>query len=91
MGSVPGSLRCSGVGNDNSQYSCLKNSLDREAQWATVHGVTKSQTRLHIHLQLPTNRIEGYVLLATSEVLVIVVPIGFKHSCRKPICIEFED
>ena len=26
------------------QYSCLENSMDREAWWATVHGVTKSQT-----------------------------------------------
>ena len=44
-----------------------------------------------ILLQLPTNGIEGYVLLATSEVLVMVVPIGFKHNCRKPIFIEFKD
>ena len=28
------------------QYSCLKNFMDRGAWWATVHGVTKSQTRL---------------------------------------------
>ena len=28
------------------QYSCLKNSLDRGAWWATVHGVSKSWTRL---------------------------------------------
>ena len=26
------------------QYSCLENSMDREAWQATVHGVTKSQT-----------------------------------------------
>ena len=90
MGSVPGSLRCFGVGNGNSQYSCLENSLDRGAQWATVHGVTKSQTQWHIHQQLPTNRIEGDVLLVTSEILVIVVPVGFKHNCRKPIFIECE-
>ena len=25
------------------QYSCLENSMDRGAWWATVHGVTKSQ------------------------------------------------
>ena len=36
-----------GEGNDNPlQYSCLKNSMDREAWWVTVHGVTKSQTPL---------------------------------------------
>ena len=28
------------------QYSCLGNSLDRGAQWAAVHGVAQSQTRL---------------------------------------------
>ena len=26
------------------QYSCLENFMDRGAQWATVHGVTKSRT-----------------------------------------------
>ena len=31
-----------GGGNGNSlQYSCLENSMDREAWWATVHGVVK--------------------------------------------------
>ena len=40
-GSVPG------VGNGNPlQYSCLENSIDREAWWAIVHKVAKSQTRL---------------------------------------------
>ena len=28
------------------QYSCLENPMDRGAQWAAVHGVTNSQTRL---------------------------------------------
>ena len=32
-----------GIGNGNRlQYSCLENSKDREAWWATVHVVTKS-------------------------------------------------
>ena len=32
-----------GVGHDNPlQYSCLENSMDRGASWATVHGVAKS-------------------------------------------------
>ena len=26
------------------QYSCLENSMDRGAWWATVHGVSKSNT-----------------------------------------------
>ena len=29
------------------QYSCLKNSMDRGAWWAIVHGVTKSTTQLN--------------------------------------------
>ena len=34
-------------GNGNLlQYSCLKNFMKREAWWATVQGVAKSQTRL---------------------------------------------
>ena len=46
-GLIPGSGRSPGEGNGNPlQYSCLENSMDREAWWATVHGVTKSQTRL---------------------------------------------
>ena len=41
LGSIPGS----GSGNP-LQYSCLKNSMNRGAWWATVHGVTKSHTQL---------------------------------------------
>ena len=42
-GSIPGSGRCPGDGNGNTlQYSCLENSVDRGAWWATVHGVTES-------------------------------------------------
>ena len=46
-GSIPGSGRSPGGGNGyRLQCSCLKNSMDRGAWWATVHGVMKSQTRL---------------------------------------------
>ena len=45
MGLIPGSGIFPGEGNGNLlQYSCLKNSMDRGAWWATVHGVAKSQT-----------------------------------------------
>ena len=47
MGLIPGLGRSPGGGNGNLlQYSCLDNLLDRGAWRATVHGVTKSQTRL---------------------------------------------
>ena len=47
LGSIPGLGRSPGEGNGNPlQYSCLENPMDREACQATVHGVTKSQTRV---------------------------------------------
>ena len=40
--SIPGSGRYSGEGNGYPlQYSCLENPMDREAWWATIHGVTR--------------------------------------------------
>ena len=46
-GSIPGSGRFPGVGYGNPlQYSCLENSMGRRAWPATVHGVSKSRTRL---------------------------------------------
>ena len=50
-------------GNGNPlQYSCLENSMDRGAWWATVRGVTKSWTQLnneHTCIQ----RKEGYKIV----------------------------
>ena len=47
QGSIPGSGRPPGEGNGNPlQYSCLENSMDRGAGWATVHGIAKNQTGL---------------------------------------------
>ena len=42
---IPGSGRSSGEGNGNPlQYSCLENSMDRGAWWATICGATESWT-----------------------------------------------
>ena len=39
----PVSERSPGEGNGNPlQYSCMENSLDRGARWATVHGIAES-------------------------------------------------
>ena len=47
LGSIPCLGRSPGEGNDNLlQNSCLENPMDGGAWWATVHGVTKSRTRL---------------------------------------------
>ena len=44
---IPGSRRSPGEGPGNLlQYSFLENPMDGGSWWATVHGVTKSQTRL---------------------------------------------
>ena len=50
-GLIPGLGRPSGEGNGNPlQYSCLENSMDRGAWWATVHWIAKNQTRLSTHM-----------------------------------------
>ena len=47
LGSFPGLERSPGEQNGKPlQYSCLENSMDRGAWWATIHGVAKSWTRL---------------------------------------------
>ena len=44
LGSIPGSGRSPGEGNDNPlQYSCLENPMDRGAGQATVHGVARDR------------------------------------------------
>ena len=44
LGSISGSGRSSGDGNDYPfQYSSLENSMNRGALWATVHGLAKSR------------------------------------------------
>jgi len=43
--SIPGLGRSLGIGNGNPlYYSCLENSMDRGAWWATIHVVVKSWT-----------------------------------------------
>ena len=47
VGLIPGLGRAPGGGKGNPlQYSCLEKPMDREAWWATVNRVAKSQTQL---------------------------------------------
>ena len=47
VGLIPGLGRSHGDGHGKPlQYSCLENSTDRGAWWATVYRVAKSRTRL---------------------------------------------
>ena len=66
-GLIPGLGRSLGGGNGNPfQYSCLENSIDTGAWWATVHGVAKSWTWLttHTHTHTP------YIHLITASLSV---------------------
>ena len=52
VGSIRGLGRSSGEGNGSPlQYSCLENSMDGRVLWATVYGVSKSQTQLRAAAQ----------------------------------------
>ena len=55
VGLISGSKRSPRGGNDNPlQYSCLGNTMDREAWQAAVHGVAKSRTRLSRRMLMHT-------------------------------------
>ena len=70
-GSIPGSGRSPGEGHGNQlQYSCLKNFMDREAWWVTVHRVTNSQTRLKrlsMHAQDKYTKVNYILSIQTSS------------------------
>ena len=47
VGSTSGSGRSPGEGSGSPlQCSCLENTMDKEAWWATAHGVAKNQPPL---------------------------------------------
>ena len=58
------------------QYSCLEKSMDRRAWWATVHGVTKNQTRLsNEHFIYTKPRV-------TTQVLLLAVGLNVQKLLR---------
>ena len=63
-GSIPGLGRSPGAGNGSPlQDSCLGNSMDGGAWWATVHRVAKSRTRLSdlTFLSLSVFKVAGHL------------------------------
>ena len=83
-GLIPGSGRSLGRGHGNPlQYSCLENSMDRGAWWATVHSVAQHQprlkdsTRTHIDIIRRFCKWEGDVICYSSQCL-LVKELGFE-------------
>ena len=76
QGSISGLERSPGEGNGNPlQYSCLENSMDRGAWWATVYGV------LIFSLA---------VSLATSVLILLFQRIGFCFiDFSLLLCVQF--
>ena len=67
LGSIPGSGRSPGEGNDNPlQYSCLENPMDGGAWEAAVHGVAKSRIQpndftSHLGLHVPIINQQAFI------------------------------
>ena len=82
LGLIPGLGRYPAERKDYSlQYSCLENSMERGARWATIHGVTKSWTQLKDFHSMGLNG-----LYACYDIEVILYPgdqlVG---HCRKSL------
>ena len=73
-GLICASGRSPGGGNGSPlQCSCLENPMDRGAWWATVHGVTKSRTRLSDSARMHTD--------GAAEGVVFMSPCVHKGTC----------
>ena len=74
-GSIPGSGKSPGVGNGNPlQYSCLENSMNRGASWATYSpgGSKESDTTEHAWLRHAQRR----------KFALFPLPSPFRLECR---------
>ena len=78
LGSIPASGRSPGRGNGNPlQYSCLENSIDRGAWWATVHGaVTRLSNWTAIALTWPDRGHAHSCVIVT--VLILLSDVSFR-------------
>ena len=73
QGSIPGLGRSPGEGNGNPlQCSCLENSMDGGAWWATVHGITKSRTRQRIHFQFTVSKVQSDFCLLEKHFITFI-------------------
>ena len=90
QGLIPGSGRFPGGWNVNPlQYSCLENTMDREAWQAIVHEVAKSQTQLSdknmfFESVMPSNHLICHPLL----LLPSIFPSNRVFSKKSAVCIR---
>ena len=88
-GSIPGWGRSPGEGNGHPhQYSCLENSMDRGAWWATVHGIVESDCdwvtntqHTHTHTEILQRTKKGNKTVKLQELpthLVSCILQGYK-------------
>ena len=79
LGSISGLGRSPGEGNGKLfQYSCLENSMDGGAWWATVHGVAKSRTRL-------SDFTSGFSLVVARGDYSLLAVQGMGLSLQQPV------
>ena len=89
LGSIPGSGRSPGEGNDTPlQYSCLENPMDGGAWWTTVHGVAKNRTRL-TSLTYIVYICQFQSPKSCQHPLFPFVPPWYPHVCSLCLCLYF--
>ena len=81
---ILGSGRSPGGGNGNIfQYSCLGNSMDRGAWWATVHAVTKVRHNLMTaSTRQPWEGGVSYYDLFGDKAMVWVLRLDLERMCN---------
>ena len=94
MGSIPGSGRCAGGGHGNPlQYSCLENSMDGGAWWATVHRVAKNLVQLSdfhfTSVVFTKDRLWGQISMRLTLSILMNKPGGFSSRRRSLTKAEF--
>ena len=75
LGSIPGLGRSPGEGSGNPlQYSCLGNTMDRGAWWATVHRVSKES-----HMTEHTQRDSWFILQCGTNLCCTTNWLTYTH------------
>ena len=93
-GLIPGSVRSLGKGNGYTfQYSCLENSKNRGAWWATVHGVEESDTtewltlsrfiplKFHVDQLLKHEKVPQILTVALESIEYILIITSSEDYC----------